>query len=275
VTFQTLRYTRRKRLLWKADDIYETQDPDRETSHPYYIPEAHGTLAQLAALLPCIRELWVRIMPGRPTIFICIFVVFHRSSKQTTEWYFQSDHCHFSTTDVSGFDCRHRHTFPPPMGPNQLWGPFSILFYYQGLVLGRKLAETWNQSFTSIYCQGWKRVELFLNSPILRYGVQPYFLRLPYTTFPVHYSVSHNNDTAQYLSLQVTQNTKISWQQCFSSKFNQLIPPNVLLRKENVTQAWFHNESILQAVVSTPSGRLSPLIKTGKKNGKFPTCSKR
>ena len=174
----------------------------------------------MATLLPCIRELWARIKPGTPTILTGIFVLFHRSSKQTTERYFQSDHCHFSTTDVLGFDCLERQTFPEPIGPNQLCCPFSILFNdYRGLVLGRKAAETWDRALTSTYCQGRERMEIFLNSPTHRYGVQPYFLRLPYTTFQVNYSVLHKNATAHCLNLQVPQNTKILWQQCFSFFF--------------------------------------------------------
>lgn len=150
-----------------------------------HITEAQSTLPPVATRLPCIRELWVRIKTGTLTILTGNFVLFHRSAKQTTERYFRSDHCHLSTTDVSRFDCLQWHTFPEPIGPNQLCGPFSILLNdYRGLFLGRKATETWDRALTSIYCQGWERVELFLNTPTLRYGVQPYFLRLPYTTFP-------------------------------------------------------------------------------------------
>ena len=183
MTFQTLRYITRKRLLWKSDDSLRNPRPrswnltslthSRSTGHV----SSGGNVSSLYSGTMGSNQ-------ARNTDYLdCNFRAFHWSSKQTTE---RSDHCHFLTTDVSGFDCLQWHYISWTDWSNPALRSFSIPFNdYRGLVLGRKATETWDRAFTSIYCQGWERVELFLNSPTLRYGVQPYFLRLPYTTFPL------------------------------------------------------------------------------------------
>ena len=178
MTFQTLRYIRRKRLLWKADDYLRNPRP---RSWNLTSQEHRAGFLQWQRFFPVFRNYGFESKPEHRLYWLefSCFSIDSPSKRQNGT---------FGQTTAIFRRLTYRDLTAVTYISWTEWSkpaPFSILFnYYRGLVLGRKANETWYRAFTSIYCKGWERVELFFNSPTLRYAVQPNFLRLPYTTFP-------------------------------------------------------------------------------------------